>query len=84
MEWSQEIEERFNNDPFMQGVQEQLKKQFEKGVTKYGATLYENPKELPLLEMLDYLAEELVDGLVYIQALKKMMAEAMQSIECNK
>lgn len=65
--------EQFDNDPYMQGVIGLLERQFEKGVKTYGAPLSQNPKELTLEELFDYLSEELIDGLVYIQGLKAAM-----------
>lgn len=65
-------------DPIRQEIVQLMDKQFAKGVVKYGATLHENPKNLTTLEMLDYLTEELMDGLHYILKLKRMIREDIE------
>lgn len=45
------------------------KKQTEKGIKTYGQALEEN-KELSTLQRIEYLQEELIDGLMYLEHLK--------------
>ena len=42
-----------------------FKRQEQKGISKYGQILEDNPRGL--LEALEYLAEELTDGLMYVE-----------------
>lgn len=63
------------NDPILNEIQLLLDKQVGKGIGSYGAPLSKNPKNLNMLEMLDYLAEELVDALFYNRKLKQMLKE---------
>lgn len=48
-----------------------LDKQINKGKNKYGMTLEDNT-ELTMVERQDHLAEELIDGLQYIEHLKTL------------
>jgi hypothetical protein len=61
------------NDVIRKEIIGLVDKQFAKGVAKYGAALSENPKNLSVIDMLDYLAEELVDALHYNRKLKEML-----------
>ena len=59
-------------------IVERLKKQREKGLKKYNTTLEEN--DLKLEERLNYLAEELVDGLQYIEHILTFCNEAKHNV----
>lgn len=48
------------------------KKQTKKGLKKYGQVLEENT-EMTIIERLEYLEEELIDGLMYIEHIKEML-----------
>lgn len=50
------------------------KRQTEKGVKKYGRRLEDN-HELTMIERLEYLEEELIDGLMYIEHIKASLRE---------
>lgn len=50
------------------------KRQTEKGVAKYGRRLEDN-HELTMIERLEYLEEELIDGLMYIEHIKAAIRE---------
>ena len=60
-------QERESN-PYWASVCEMADKQRAKGMRTYGKGLEDNP--LSFVERLDYLAEELIDGLMYIQHIK--------------
>ena len=47
-------------------------RQTQKGLNKYGQILEENTSLTPL-ERLEYLEEELIDGLMYIEHLKELI-----------
>lgn len=66
------------NDPIRQEIVQLLDKQFAKGVVKYGATLHENPLGLSTLDMIDYLSEELMDGIHYIRKLRRLIVEDIE------
>ncbi|AZS49248.1 hypothetical protein BpsS140_00055 [Bacillus phage vB_BpsS-140] len=55
---------------YKQGIIKRLDGQIEKGVAKYNKVL-ENNTELSSVERIEHLAEELTDGLMYIEHLKK-------------
>jgi hypothetical protein len=54
---------------YKQIIMDRIDKQIEKGLNKYGQTLEDN-QDMTTLDRIDYLAEELVDGLQYIEHLK--------------
>lgn len=54
---------------YWNNICEMQKKQTEKGVRTYGQTLEENTS-MTDIERLEYLEEELIDGLMYIEHLK--------------
>lgn len=53
------------------------KKQTEKGIKSYGQTLEENTS-MTDLERLEYLEEELVDALMYIEHLKEKLGDDLK------
>ena len=53
---------------------EMQKRQTEKGLNKYGQILEENT-DMTILERLEYLEEELIDGLMYIEHIKEMLTK---------
>lgn len=65
---------------YRQNIIDRLDRQTEKGIKKYGQLLSEN-KKLTDLDMLEYLAEELTDGLVYIEDLKQRLERAVEEEE---
>lgn len=56
------------------------KRQRKKGIAKYGQRLEEN-KDMTICERLEYLQEELVDGLMYIEHIKKMLCDLETKVE---
>lgn len=62
-----EMESEYNSN-----IIDRLKRQNEKGLEKYGILL-ENNKELGINERIEHLAEELTDGLQYIEHIKKLI-----------
>ena len=62
-----EKQERESN-PYWLRICELADKQRAKGIRTYGKGLEDNP--LPFVERLDYLAEELIDALMYIEHIK--------------
>ena len=55
---------------YWQNICELQKKQRDKGVKKYGQTLEDNTY-MNIEERLEYLQEELIDGLMYIEHIKQ-------------
>lgn len=65
---------------YRDAVINRLDKQINKGKAKYGMTLEDNT-ELTMNERCDHLAEELIDGLQYIEHLKTLEAERKPVME---
>ena len=57
---------------YLDNIIERFDRQTEKGIKKYGQTLEDNPRTDPLVA-LEYLAEELTDGLMYLEELKEKL-----------
>ena len=55
-------------NPYWQNIEAIAKRQREKGLDKYGMRLEDNPLELE--KRIEYLEEELVDGLMYCEWIK--------------
>lgn len=68
--------------PYRKNIINRLDRQTRKGIKKYGQLINEN-KELTDLQMLEYLAEELTDGLVYLEDIKQRYKQAMDEGEVN-
>ena len=63
---------------YLSEIIERFKKQAAKGFKKYGQYLEDNDR--PATEALEYLAEELTDGLMYIQEAIAKLKEAERSV----
>lgn len=63
---------RHNTPIYLERINERFYRQAEKGLKKYGVSLEDN-QELGFEERVEYLAEELTDGLQYIEHLKELM-----------
>ena len=50
---------------YLDRIVARFKRQEQKGISKYGQILEDNPRGV--LEALEYLAEELTDGLMYVE-----------------
>ena len=61
------------NGRYWSRVCEMQKKQTEKGLTKYGQILEDN-KDMTVKERLEYLQEELIDALMYIEHIKEILS----------
>lgn len=57
-------------DPIVQSVKDKFDSRSQKGIKTYGTTLAENPDGI--LEFLNHLQEELMDGVLYIEKLKEL------------
>ena len=57
---------------YLYRIMDRFKHQTEKGISKYGQILENNPRTDPLIA-LEYLAEELTDGLQYLEELKEKL-----------
>ena len=64
------------SNPYWASICEMADRQREKGMRTYGKGLEDNP--LSFVERLNYLAEELVDSLMYIEHIKAGLAEAQE------
>ena len=63
------------NEPvYWSRICEMQKRQTEKGLNKYGQILEENTS-MTIIERLEYLEEELIDGLMYLEHIKEMLAK---------
>lgn len=56
------------------------KRQAKKGMRKYGKRLEDNDS-LAMWERLEYLEEELIDGLMYIEHIKQGFRDAMDDLK---
>lgn len=62
------------NNPYWERICRMAEKQRAKGINTYGQGLEDNPMEI--IERLEYLEEELIDGLYYIEHIKEGLHEA--------
>ena len=61
------------NNPYWDSICEMADKQRAKGMATYGKGLEDNQMEI--IERLEYLEEELIDGLYYIEHVKEWLRE---------
>lgn len=59
---------------YQKKIEDLMERQREKGLAKYGVTL-ENNTTLTLEQRVEHLEEEMIDGLMYCEHLKKILAE---------
>lgn len=57
------------NNPYWERICRMAEKQRAKGINTYGQGLEDNP--MKIIERLEYLEEELIDGLYYIEHIKE-------------
>lgn len=57
------------NNPYWERICRIEEKQRAKGINTYGQGLEDNP--MKIIERLEYLEEELIDGLMYIEHIKE-------------
>lgn len=60
-------------NPYWKAIEALAEKQRAKGMSKYGMGLESNP--VGIIERLEYLEEELIDGLMYIEHIKAYLQE---------
>lgn len=65
------IEPNANNERYWSNICEMQRKQTEKGKRTYGQILEENTS-MSVIERLEYLEEELIDALMYIEHIKAL------------
>ena len=71
-EWDAMVrEEPEKTDPIVGTVISKYKERSRVGIEKYGTTLKDN--DLPLVEWLNHIQEELMDATLYIQKLKEQL-----------
>jgi hypothetical protein len=61
------------NNPYWERICQMAEKQRAKGMETYGQGLEDNPMEI--IERLEYLEEELIDGLYYIEHIKEWLKD---------
>lgn len=66
--------ETLEQNPYWERICAIADKQRAKGVATYGQGLEDNP--MKIIERLEYLEEELIDGLYYIEHVKEWLYEA--------
>ena len=69
----------YNASTYLDRISERLHRQAEKGLEKYGMLLEDN-QGLGFDERIEHLAEELTDGLQYIEHLKELMNKHNQAL----
>lgn len=67
------VEEKKAINPYWERICEMASKQRAKGIDTYGQGLEDNP--MAIMERLEYLQEELIDGLMYIEHIKAWLME---------
>lgn len=63
-----------------QKICEMQERQTQKGISRYGQILEEN-KDLDISQVLEYLQEELIDALMYIEHIKKLMETMKEEVD---
>lgn len=74
-----EVTERTEANPYWERITELAKRQREKGMSKYGQGLEDNPSDI--IKRIEHLQEELIDGLMYCEWIKDKLSEGGESIE---
>ena len=70
-------EPEYNDNPYWQRITAIAEKQRAKGMSKYGQGLEANPADI--LERINHLQEELIDGLMYCEWIKEWVQETMKN-----
>ena len=71
------------NKCYWKNVCEMQERQTQKGINRYGQILEEN-KDLDMFQVLEYLQEELIDALMYIEHIKKLVEVMKEGAETNE
>ena len=74
-----QVNHRHNVSIYLDRISERFHRQTEKGLEKYGVLLEDN-QDLGFDERIEHLAEELTDGLQYIEHLKELMGNHSQAL----
>ena len=61
------------NNPYSKRIVRRIESQTDKGFSKYGATMQDNPLNLTILEVVEYALEEVADCAVYLEKVKEML-----------
>ena len=72
-EQQKQIDEKKSNNPYWENICKMAEKQRAKGIDTYGQGLEENPADL--IQRIEHLQEELIDGLMYCQWIKDKLME---------
>jgi hypothetical protein len=75
-------EAKLRRNEYYDAIVDRLTRQNEKGLKKYGYMLQDNT-ELTIDERLEHLAEELTDGLQYIEHIKTLNAQVVDTLILN-
>lgn len=65
---------------YLDRILARFKRQKAKGIAKYGQPLEDNPRGV--IEALEYLAEELTDGLMYVEEAIEKLKKERQETDC--
>ena len=68
------------NKNYWKNICEMQERQTQKGINRYGQILEEN-KDLDMFQVLEYLQEELIDALMYIEHIKKLVEIMKEEVE---
>ena len=69
-------------DSIVASVIEKFKSRSEVGIAKYGTTL--DRTDLGILDWIQHAQEELMDGILYLEKLKKTLTENLNSVSESK
>lgn len=75
------MDDRVKNMEYRQPIIDRLDRQTQKGIAKYGDTIDKSGHLRSSEGRLEYLAEELTDGLVYIEHTKRLMQQMEQDMK---
>lgn len=64
------IKDEIAANEILRNIQDKFETQTEKGIAKYGHTV--RPESLSILNWINHTQEELTDGIVYLECLKKV------------
>ena len=70
------------NDSIVASVIEKFKSRSTIGIAKYGTTL--DRTDLGILDWIQHAQEELMDGILYLEKLKKTLTENLNSVSDSK
>ena len=79
MDWNERIE---GTDSIVRGIVEAFVSRAEFGRTKYGVTL--DRTDLGALDWIQHAQEELMDGILYLEKLKRTLTETASVVQTDK